>query len=321
MVNKIEISNKTIISFIAIILAIWLVYQIRDIIFLVFVSFIIVSALKPWVEYLGKYRIPKIISALAVYIIFLGFIGFAGSSIIPPLVTQSVKLGEILPKYITHDIPFLKIDPQTIIQQIAPLSQNVLNITLGLFSDIIAVITVLIVSIYLILEDEWLDRYITFLVGKDHSRKLITTKSKVEERLGGWLRGQLTLMVTIGLFSFIGLSILGIPYVLPLAIIAGIMEIIPTIGPIISAVPAILIGLTISPFFALSVVLIYFIIHQLENQLIYPVVMKKMVGVPPLITLISLMVGANLAGITGAVLAIPIVVTVETVIDEYYRKK
>lgn len=284
-------------------------------------AFILMSALKPWVDYLGKFRIPKLLAVMIVYLVVIALLVFTGSSIIPPLVVQSAHLGESLPGYISSVLPFIKIDMQLLIEQVAPLGQNVLNITFGIFSDIVALFTVLVISFYLIIERQRLDSHLFDLIGKTGATRLMVIIHKVEERLGAWVRGEAALMITIGLFTFIGLTILGLPYVMPLAIIAGILEIVPTIGPIVSAVPAILIALTVSPLLALTTTVVYFIIQQLENQVIVPVVMKKVVGVPPLVTLIALMIGGKLAGITGAILAIPIAVTVETVIGEYFKLK
>jgi len=321
MISKIEISYKTIIFTLILIITLWLLYQIKEIIFLVFVAFILMSAFKPWVDYLRRFKIPKLLSVLIIYLVVIAVVGFAGSSIIPPLIVQSTHLGESLPKYISSTFPFAKLDFQMVLQQIAPLGQNVLNITLGIFSNIIAFFTVLVISFYLIIEREHFGSHLSGLIGEKGATRVMIIIHKVEDRLGAWVRGEAALMITIGIFTFIGLTILGLPYVLPLAIIAGILEIVPTIGPIISAIPAILIALTISPILALTTGALYFIIQQLENQVIVPIVMKRVVGVPPLITLIALLIGGKLAGVTGAILAIPIVLMIETVISEYLKIK
>ncbi|MCJ7740764.1 AI-2E family transporter [Candidatus Microgenomates bacterium] len=320
MPTKIEISYKTIIFAVLFLIALWLLLEIKDILFLVFVSFILMSALRPLVEGLIRRRIPKTLSVIIVYLLFIAVIGFIGSAIVPPLVTQSAHLSESLPEYLSTVVPFVKVDQQTIVGQIAPIGQNLLKVTLGLFGDVVTLVTIFVISFYLIIERKNLDIHLSGLTGEIAARRLLIVIRKIEERLGAWVRGEMALMITIGLFTFIGLTILGLPYVLPLAIIAGILEIVPTIGPIISAIPAVIIALTVSPVYALITVVVYFVIQQLENQLVVPFVMKKVVGVPPLVTLLSLLIGGKLAGITGAILAIPIVVTIETIISEYLRQ-
>lgn len=321
MPSKIEISHKTIVFTVIFLISLFLLYQIKEIIFLVFVAFVLMSALKPWTDYLEKFYIPKTISVLVVYILFIIILAFIGSSVVPPLVIQSVRLGEILPSYISDFLPFVKLDTQLLVQQVAPFSQNILKVTFGVFNNLIALFTIFVISFYLIIERKNMEPHLSNFMGEEGAKRLLTIFRKIEQRLGAWVRGQLTLMLAVGLLTFLGLILLGLPYVLPLAIIAGILEIIPTIGPIISAIPAVLVGLTFSPLFALGVAGLYFVIQQVENQLIVPIVMRKAVGLPPLITLISLMVGAKLAGITGAILAVPMVVAIETILSEYLKLK
>ena len=158
-------------------------------------------------------------------------------------------------------------------------------------------------------------------MGDEAAKKVMTIWLKVEERLGAWVRGQVTLAFTIGLSTFFGLTLLGIPYTFPLAILAGLLEIVPIIGPIIAAIPAILVAFTISPLLALATAALYFIIQQVEANLVVPLVMRKAVGLPPLVTIIGLMIGGKLGGIGGAILAIPIFVTLETIIKEYFALK
>lgn len=321
MPTKVEISYKTIIFTVLFLLALWIVYQILDIILLVFVSFILMAALRPWAEYLRKYSIPGPLSVLLIYVLFLILLVFAGSSIVPPLVTQTAHLLENLPGYVSSVLPFIKIDFQMLVSQVAPYSENLVKVTVGLFSNIVTVFTVFVISFYLILERRNLGMHLINFMGEKGADRLLSIVRRVEVRLGAWIRGQIALMFSIGLATYIGLTLIGIPYVLPLAIIAGFLEIVPTVGPIISAIPAILVALTISPLLALATAVLYFVIQQLENQLIVPLVMKRVVGLPPLVTLLSLMIGAKLAGIGGAILAVPIFVAIETVVSEYIKLK
>ena len=139
---------------------------------------------------------------------------------------------------------------------------------------------------------------------------------EIEKRLGGWIRAEIVLMIIIGLLTFIGLTLLGIDYALPLAILAGFLEIIPNIGPFISAIPAVLVGLFISPLMALAVAALYFLVQQIENNFIVPQLMAKECGINPLITIIALIAGFKLGGVIGAVLAVPIILLIEIILTE-----
>ncbi len=321
MPTKVEISHKTIVFTVFFLLSLWLIYQIREIIFLVFVAFILMSAFKPWADFLERYHVPRLVSVLIIYVIIILSIAYGASSVFPLVVNQSIHLGENLPKYLQTAAPFLKIDQQVITQQVAPLGENVVKVTISVFSNIITLFTLIIISFYLLIERENLKRYLSNVTQESNAIKWVKIVSKIEEGLGAWVRGQAILAVTIGMATYIGLTIIGIPYSLSLAILAGLLEIVPFIGPIISAIPAILVALTISPLLAIITVVVYFVIQQSESNIIVPWVMKQTVGLPPLVTIISLLIGAKIAGIGGALLAVPIVVAGATLIGEYIKLK
>ncbi len=311
MVSKIEISHKTIIFTLVLLASIWLVLQIRDILFLVFVAFIIMSTLRPIVDWMVKKRIPRFLAAILVYIVVFGLIGFSIGGTIPTLVSQTTGFVQDFPSVISRVLPNLNIDLNSFSQQLAPIGENLVKVTIGIFSNIISILMVLVISFYLLLERKHADAIVAGFVGEEKAKTFIDVVERIEGKLGSWMMGQLFLMFVIGLFSYIGLLLLGIKFALPLAIIAGLFEIVPNIGPIISAIPAMLIAFSISPIMALSVVILYIVIHQLENNLIVPLVMKKSVGLSPIITIFSLLVGGKLAGIAGAVLAIPVLLIVQ----------
>jgi predicted PurR-regulated permease PerM len=163
------------------------------------------------------------------------------------------------------------------------------------------------------------ERIAAFFVGREQRVKSLIVQ--IEEKLGSWLRGQLFLSLIIGILSYIGLLVLGIPYALPLAVVAGVLEVIPVIGPIISSIPSVLIALTISPILGLAVAAMYFVIQQLENHLIVPQVMKRAVGLNPLIVILAIAIGSSLLGFAGALLAVPIAVVLQTVVGEVIESR
>jgi predicted PurR-regulated permease PerM len=127
-------------------------------------------------------------------------------------------------------------------------------------------------------------------------------------------------MSVVGLGTYVGLFLIGVPFALPLALLAGILEIIPFLGPIFSAIPAILIGFGVSPLVGLGVAAVAFLVHQLEGYILVPKIMEKSVGVSPLVVLISLAIGAKLAGIMGVIVSVPLVITLEVLMKEYFIK-
>ena len=205
-------------------------------------------------------------------------------------------------------------------QELTNISKNLFSITLSIFDNLVTIIFLLVLSFYMLLEKEKLETRLASLFGSKEERvKLLIVK--IEEKLGAWLQGQLILSLVIGILSYIGLTLLNIPYALPLAMIAGIMEVIPVIGPIISALPAIFLALTISPFLSIAVAVMYLVIQQLENNLIVPQVMKRAVGLNPLIVILAIAIGSRLLGIAGALLAVPLAVVIQIIAAEIIEEK
>lgn len=321
--TRIEISHKTIIFAIAIGAAIWFVIQILPIIILLFISLILLSALHSPVDFLEKRRIPRFLAIVIIYILLLAFIVGIFTLIIPPFVSQTRNLIDRAPvilDQINRLFAFYQIPTQDVLARFASefgfFGANIFRLTAGFLSSLLGTLTLLVLTFYLLLE--W-PKIISLLSGAFAGRqekRIRTLLKDIEQGLGAWVRGELVLMIAIGVLSYIGLLLLGVPYALSLAVLAGLLEIIAIIGPILAAIPAILSALLVSPILAVAVVALYFIIQQLENNLIVPNVMRKAVGVNPLITIIALMVGAKLAGILGAVLAVPFVVLVRIIVTD-----
>ena len=319
MVSKIEISHKTIIFILILLAFVWLVLQIRDILFLLFIAFIVMAALRPAVDWLDNKKVPRFIGAFLMYILVFGVIGLSLAGIIPSLVVQFTKLTSIFPAILGKIVPYWNIDMSSITQQLAPIGENVLKLTIGIFSNIATTFMVLVFAFYFLLERKYAHKFISGFLGEEQAGAIIETLLRIEQRLGSWVGGQLILMLSVGILSYIGLVVLGIEFALPLAIVAGILEIIPTIGPVVSSIPAIIVALSISPVYGLYTAILYIVIQQLENNILVPLVMKKSVGLHPLVTIVSLLVGARLGGIVGAILAVPTLLIIQELITSYTK--
>lgn len=328
MPRKIEISHRTIIFAFALLGGIWVVLRISSILVTLFIAILLTTALEPIVSHLTKFRIPRGLAILITYLVLIGLMLAGISSIVSPLVDQTTNLVERLPFLFDQLGIWLKsigiqgVDGNVVASQFSQLGAiptNIYHFFLFLFSNLISVITVLVITFYMLLERKNLNRYLLFLFGSDREERAKQFVDKLEASLGGWVRGELLLMLIIGLLTYLGLRVLGISsYAVPLAIIAGVLEVLPNIGPIIAAVPGILVGFMISPVMGLGVAALYFLIQQLENSLIVPKIMQRATGVNPLVTIISLGVGFQLAGPLGAILAVPIVITIRLVLVDIF---
>lgn len=324
MTRKIEISHKTIIFTFLFLLTVWFLYYTRDIVFQVFAALLLVSILNPFIVKLTKFKIPKGIAIAFSYILILGFLGLSIGSIVPPLVEETTNLTVNLPNYFQSSglSKYLNEDViRQVASQLGSVPGQIIKFVFSLLNNVLSILTVVIFSFYILLIRDRLDQNLEFLFGKDKSKNVSDLVNTLEIRLGGWARGQLFLMFSIGILSYIGLLVLGIPYALPLALLAGIFEIIPYIGPVIAAVPAIILGFSISPFVGFAAVGLTVLIQQIENYLLVPKIMEKSTGVSPIIILICLAVGYRLAGISGMIVSIPVVIIIQTLIQNRLKDK
>lgn len=314
MPTKVEISHRTIIFTLLLLAGLWLLLQIRDILFLLFISFILMSALRPIVEWLEYRRIPRLLAIFVLYALVFGVIGVTIAGMIPTLAIQSGKLFTEIPIFLDRMFPYVTLDMQSLSQQIAPVGENLVKVTVGVFSNIVTLLTVLTFTFYFLLERGNLKAILSGLLGGAVGDRVFSVLLRVEKRLGAWVLGELMLMLCIGTLVYVGLFFLRVDFALPLAIIAGMLEIVPTIGPILSAVPAVLVAFAHSPVLALTVIALYIVVQQVENNIVVPLVMRKSVGLPPILTILALMIGGRFAGVTGAILAVPVLLTIQEII-------
>jgi predicted PurR-regulated permease PerM len=323
MAQKVEVSHRTIVFTVLFLLFLYVLFQIRQILTVFFIALVLMSAINPIVVRLEKMRVPRILGILLVYLLIFGVLGLIVAGLIPPLVAQTTVLLNRLPVYI-RNLGLPALDHNFLanqLNQVGTLPANLLKITVGVFNNILAVFVLFVITFYLLIERKNLKDYLHFLFGTNGEKKAQKFIDSLEKKLGGWVRAQIILMLIIGMMSYLGLRLLGIDFALPLALLAGVLEIIPNVGPTISAIPAVLAGLAISPIMGLAVAALYFLIQQFENTVILPQVMARGTGVNPLVALVSLVIGYELGGVVGVILAIPAVLLIEVLMSEIFTSK
>lgn len=324
MPRKIEISHKTIIFTIIVLAGLWLLYFLRQIILQVFVALLLMTIINPVVRKLAKYKIPRVLSVGVIYILVIGILALVVGLILPILIEQTTNFAKALPSYLQNiQTPFFSGNEiaSQLTQQLGLFPGQVLKVGVSFFSNIVSVLTVFVFAFYLLVAREKLDDQLESFLGESNSKRAVKIIDRLEEKLGGWARGELILMTLVGALSYIGLLVLGINFALPLALLAGIMEVVPTLGPILSAVPAVLVGFSIHPITGVGVAAMVFLIQQLENYVFVPRIMQKSAGISPIVTLFALVVGFKIAGVAGAILAVPTAITLQVLGEELLFKK
>ena len=323
MPKKIELSHRTIVFTVLFLIGMYFLFFIRDILLQIFVALLIMAVLNPFVTKLARFKVPPALSILLVYVIVITLVSLAVAGVVPPLIEQSTKFVEFAPSYM--ESLQTTIFGEQILQEILALAGRIpgqiAKTSLSLLSNILDVFTVLIFSFYLLLSRDSLPSKTESLFGENHTKEFNRLLGVIEKKLGGWALGQLSLMLLVGATTYIGLLLLGLPFSLPLAILAGLLEIVPYMGPIIAAVPATLIGFGISPVMGFAAASLAFLVQQLENYVFVPKVMEKTTGVSPIVTLLALAVGFRLAGIVGVIISVPAVLTIQILVKEYLKLK
>lgn len=329
----IEISINTVLKILLLLLAIWAIFIIRDIIAILFITLIITATLSPIIDKMAKRGIPRVASIAMAYLLIIAFFGSIIYFVLPPVILQLKMLAEQLPSYFVYFNNFIDNvkefgiqanlidDSQQNITAISDFLTNftndIFNTTRGFISGFIALLTVLVLTLYLLLDEGGIKKFFVALLPIKQKAQIVQVANKIGQGLGAWLRGQMLLGVIVGVVVYIGLYFLKVPYALTLAILAGVLEIIPIIGPIISAIPAILIALTMGMPAAIMVTIFYILVQELENKLLVPKVMQLSVGLHPVTIIIVLLIGAKLMGVLGILLAVPITTMIYIILKEW----
>lgn len=290
---------------------VWLLFVLRGILLAFFISYIIMAALSPMVDALRRQRIQKTVAVVLTFFTFVALFLLLILPLVPFLITQIQQLFKSFPIYLDQAASILgvSIDAKSISQLIPPekLGDNAFALAGGVFGSVFSILTILALSFYLLLDYDGFKTSIASLFPKKYRDEAANLVTQINDKLGAWLRGQIVLSLTIGCFTWIILTVLHMPFALPLAVLAGLLEIVPTIGPILAAIPAVIVAFTISSNMAIAVIVAYIILQALENNLLVPRIMQRAVGLNPIAVILGIIIGGQLLGIMGALLSVPFI--------------
>jgi len=182
-----------------------------------------------------------------------------------------------------------------------------------------ALLIILVLTFYMVAEEEGFGTSVQYLVPVEYQPYMKLLLKKLKRKMGAWLRGQLILSLMVGVLVYVGLSILGIKYALLLALLAAVLEIVPYVGPVLSVIPAMIVGFAISPTLGVSIMVLYVIIQQIENHVLVPKVMQKVTGLHPVLSIVALLVGLKIAGVPGAIFSIPLAMMIVVVLEDLFK--
>ena len=332
----ISISSGTMIRVLVIVAATYALWQLSTLVLLLLAAIVIASATEPGVEFFMKRRFPRPLAVVSVYVLLIAAFATLIWFFIPPLLDEALIALSILPQYLSQvgalsSLPFLQssgVGP-TLAESILSLQSafantgaGVLQFLSSIFGGAFYFLLTIIVSIYFSLQETGIDDFLRLVTPVQHREYVLDLWKRSQKKIGLWMQGQLLLSVIITVLLYLLLSILGVPYALLLAIFAGVMELIPVFGSFVAAVPGIIVALTLGDLTLVAVVAgVYLIVNQFQAHLIYPLVVKKIVGVPPILVIIALIAGGQLAGLPGVLLAVPIAAAVQEFVNDLQKRK
>lgn len=334
----INITTGTFLRAILVILLLFLLYFIKDIVLLVLFSVVLASGIEPWAHWFQKRKLSRIFGVILIYLIAILLMVAVFYLVVPPIFSEVSELSVSIPQYLDSAVQFKAIQgifpelPESLSKVILSFADSAKvflgNLTSGfvqtatsLFGGAFSLVMVLIISFYLSVQEKGIEHFLRVVSPINREDYVIDLWLRTRNKIGAWLKGQVLLGVLVGVLVYLGLTILGVEYALTLALLAALFELIPVFGATLAAIPAVAVAFLTSPTLALYVLILYVIIQQFENHLIYPLVVRKIVGVPPILVILSLIVGAKLAGFFGVLLSIPAVVLLMEIFEDMGKKK
>lgn len=319
-------------------IVLWTLYLVRGPILLLYVCALFAAGLTPLVRWIGrqrfltigKRRMPKPLAVLVIYATVIGTITGIGFAVIPRMVQQSQQFVKELPELIDRGQQQLArwrlISPDTSFKELlqqSPIGGGdavtmVLGTLWGFIGGLFGMITILLLTFYMLVGSQGIFDFFVRLFPRDRRRKVAEVSELVTMKVSAWLGGQIFLGFVIGATTAIGLGLMGVPYFFVLALIAGIGEMIPMVGPVISAVPAILVAFTVSPGLALGVAVFFLVQQQIENAVLVPKLIGETVGLNAVTVISALVIGSELLGLSGALLAVPTAAIIQVLVEELY---
>ena len=329
----ISITTGTVIKAVLILAGAWLLFELRSLVLDVIAAVVIGSAIEPGVARLTRKWIPRVLAVVIIYIALFAVFFSIFFFFLPTVFQDFAALLSSLPTYLDALNRMSAFDEFARILGVAPPADlstagliegvqgalggsavfgNAFTALASIFGGVFSFVLIIVLSFYFAVVNTGVDDFLTVVAPRAHHAYWRRSR----EKIGLWMQGQLLLAVIMGVLVYLGLTILGVKHALILAVVAAVFEIIPVFGPTLAAVPATLIGFADGGFtLGLLVIALYVILQQFENHLIYPLVVTRVVGVPPILVILALIVGAQLAGFLGILLSVPIA----AIIQEFVR--
>jgi predicted PurR-regulated permease PerM len=341
---RISITPSTVFTTLFIIAGAYIFWLLRDLALLVLTAIVIASAIEPGVAFFIRHHIPRFIAALLVYVLTFGSVFSLLYFFFPPIIADAAGFISAMPKYldtlnatsglsgIASASDFIgggQQGSQSFVQILLSLqsvfsasSGGVIQIFITFFGGIFSLMLVIVLSFYFALQDTGVDDFLRMVMPVAYEEYSVDLWKRSQKKIGLWMQGQILLSVIVGILVYLGLLIIGIPYALLLSVFTALAEIIPVFGSLIAGTAAAVVGYSNGGIpLGLIVAGLFIVVNQFESNLIYPLIVKKIVGIPPLLVIVALIAGYTLAGFLGVLLSVPVAAVVLELITDFDKRK
>jgi len=330
----ININAGTIIKILVILGITALLWQLRELVLIIVTSIVLASATEPGIKFFTKLKLPRVFSVLIVYVLFIGlFVGII-YAFVPVLLQETSGLLKDMPtltEALESDSVVTAVLPDgvnisglqdSLGELITTYSSNAFAFLNMVFGGLLTFVLIVVFSFYFAVEESNMRDFIRIIAPKKKEKYAIDLLKRSQRKVGRWMQGQLLSGLIIGMLTYLGLTIIGVKYALLLSAIVVLFGLIPVFGIILATIPAVAIGfVTGGTTMALLVLALYLIVQQFEGNLIYPLIVTRVVGVPPLMVMLALIVGAQLAGFLGILLSVPLAAVLQEVVKDLDKWK
>lgn len=333
---KVSITSGTVFAALFIVAGAYLFWLLRDLALLVLTAIVIASAIEPGVAFFIRHHLPRFLAALVVYVLVFGSIFGLLYFLFPPIIADAAGFLSATPKYLetlNAASPFGNANligsgssfTQTLISLqnvFTATSGGVLQLLITFFGGIFSLILIVVLSFYFALQDTGVDDFLRMVMPVAYEEYSVDLWKRSQKKIGLWMQGQILLSVIVGILVYLGLLIISIPYALLLAVFTAVAEIIPVFGSLIAGTVAAIVAYSTGGVpLGLIVAGLYVVVNQFESNLIYPLIVKKIVGIPPLLVIVALIAGYTLAGFLGVLLSVPVAAVVLELMTDFDKRK
>ncbi len=329
----IEISPKTILWVLIIGILAYLVYLVRDVLAVSIFAVIIASAIEPLLQYSERKKVPRLLALILFYVLIFVLFAAVIYIVLPLALDQFRDFTENYPVYFgkleeaagtVTFLPGLSANTHDLLIQLTeqiPSFSTLISYASSIFGGLVSLVMILVISFYLALSKNALDNFLKSILPPKFEAYTHELLIRAQKKMGRWLQAQILLSFIMAAITGIGLWILGVKYAFLIAVIVGVLEIVPFVGPIVAAAVATLIALSQSAVLGIWTLVFFIVAQQLEGHILVPLLIKKLVGLNPVAVILALLIGAKLGGLLGILLAVPLAAVVDEFLDDLAKRK